>query len=526
MAGSALGPVNMASRPPQDDNSDGHWGARRHGLSPNRTRRAWSLLVSRRRSLSSERDRERGSLILVSRFAAAAVLNYAFGVALAWVLVPGSFGTVSGVQNVLLLAAGAFAAGMPWALATRIADTHGQPNAAAPHFRTALVGNVVFGALLGMGFFAAQVAGADIVRSHSYVLALVVAVEMPLMALNTVLAGAAQGSRRFGGLGTMQAGEILIKCIAGLFFVIVLHLGPVGVCLGFVAGSVGSVMIGLRTDRGLMPGRGPFARLDFVRSSGAIWLASASFIFLITADLLGLGLVGRAAGVTTGAIALYQACGILARAVYYVTDSLVDAVFPFLVGARTKTESHGWFMTAVGWVPLAIVPVQLGLIVAPGPLLRLFFPPSYASAQTLLRVLAFGTLFALMANMLIKAVIGIGRGPSAGRRMPFAAAAEVVGLIVLVPRYGAVGAAWAFCLGSVVAVALVGPLYVRAQEVRPLRPRSAPLPGGIGPDGGHTACGAEGAPARGCGPGHYRSVRFLRAGSDGRRAHGKPCRVA
>ncbi len=475
MAGRAPRPVNVANKVGEDARGDGRGGARQHGLGRSRTRRAWSLLVSRRRSLSSERTANAGSLILVSRFATAAVLNYAFGVALAWVLVPSSFGTVSGVQNVLLLAAGAFAAGMPWALATRVADTRGKPDAAAPHFRTALVGNVVFGAVLGTAFFVAQIAGADIVRTHSYLLALIVAIEMPVMALNTVLAGAAQGSRRFGGLGTMQVGEILIKCGAGLFLVTALHLGPVGVCLGFLVGSLGSVVIGLRTDRGLLPGRGPFARLDFLRSSGAIWLASASFVFLITADLLGLGIVGRAVGVSAATIALYQACGILARTVYYVTDSLVDAVFPFLVAARTKREAHGWFMTAVRWVPLVIIPVQLGFIAAPGPLLRLFFPPSYASAQSLLRVLAFGTLFALLANMLVKAMIGLGQGPSAARRMPLAAAAEVVGLVVLVPRYGAVGAAWAFCLGSGVAVALVGPIYVRAQEARLLRARTAVL---------------------------------------------------
>jgi len=51
---------------------------------------------------------------------------------------------------------GAFGAGMPWALAARIADTHGKPGAAAPHFRTALVGNVVFGAVLGTAFFVAR----------------------------------------------------------------------------------------------------------------------------------------------------------------------------------------------------------------------------------------------------------------------------------------------------------------------------------------------------------------------------------
>jgi len=47
-----------------------------------------------------------GGVILVARFAAGAVLNYAFGIALAWLLVPSQFGTVSAVQNVLLLAAG------------------------------------------------------------------------------------------------------------------------------------------------------------------------------------------------------------------------------------------------------------------------------------------------------------------------------------------------------------------------------------------------------------------------------------
>ena len=88
-------------------------------------------------------------MILVALFAASAVLNYAFGVALAWVLVPSEFGIVSAVQNVLLLAAGLLWAGLPWALARRLAETHGDPEAAKPEFRTALIANFRLGAPAG-----------------------------------------------------------------------------------------------------------------------------------------------------------------------------------------------------------------------------------------------------------------------------------------------------------------------------------------------------------------------------------------
>jgi hypothetical protein len=56
-------------------------------------------------------------VILVARFAAGAVLNYVFGIGLAWLLLPARFGIVSAVQNVLLLAAGLLTAGLPWARA-------------------------------------------------------------------------------------------------------------------------------------------------------------------------------------------------------------------------------------------------------------------------------------------------------------------------------------------------------------------------------------------------------------------------
>jgi hypothetical protein len=407
-------------------------------------------------------------VILVSRFAAGAVMNYAFGVGLAWLLVPARFGIVSAVQNVLLLAAGLLSAGLPWALAIRVAQVHGDHQAAKPEFRTALIANSTLGLGLGAAFMATQLAGPRLVPTGSRVLDLLVAVEIPLLAVNSTLAGVAQGSRRFGGLGAMQGGEILLKCVFAAVLVAGLHAGPDGVALSFFLGTAGSVLIGLRTCKGLLPGRGPLANFSFLAHSGSIWFASASMTFLITADLLGLEVAGRAAGVTAAVLASYQACSLLARASFYVSDSLVDAVFPFIARSESLRDKHRWFVAAARWVPLLIIPVQAALFAAPGPVLRTFLPHHYSTpaAQELLQVLAAGTLGALMADMLTKSLFAVGYGRQVGRRMPITVVTELAGLITLVPRYGALGAAYSYLFASLAGVILLVPLYLKALQVR------------------------------------------------------------
>jgi O-antigen/teichoic acid export membrane protein len=407
-------------------------------------------------------------VILVTRFAAGALLNYAFGIGLAWLLVPARFGIVSAAQNVLLLASGLLSAGLPWALAIRVAKTHGDPQAAKPEFRTALIANLGLGLVLGAAFMATQVSGPRLVPTGSVVLDLIVAAEIVLLAVNSTLAGVAQGSRRFAGLGTMQGGEILLKCVAAAVLVAGLHTGPAGVALSFFFGTAGSVLIGVRTCQGLLPGRGPLASFSFLADSGSIWFASASVTFLITADLLGLGVAGRAAGVTAAVLAGYQACGLLARASFYVCDALADAVFPFIAASRSLKGKHRWFVAAARWVPLLIIPIQVALFAAPGPVVRSFLPPQYAqgAAYALLRVLAAGTLGALMTNMLMKSLFATGHGRQVGRLMPLAVVAEVAALMTLVPRFGALGAAYSYLLASYLSVILLLPLYLRAVQVR------------------------------------------------------------
>lgn len=421
--------------------------------------------------MAREHSAAAGSAILITVLAASAVLNYVFGVALAWFLVPAEFGIVSAVQNVLLLAAGLLAGGLPLALTRRIAETRGDPEAAKPAFRTVLVTNVGLGLLLGTAFLAAQLSSLPLVPTHSLVLALAVAVEMPMLALNSTLVGAAVGSRRFAGVGVMQGGEILVKCTAAVLLVAALHAGPAGVALGFLIGTLGSVLVGVRAGQGLLPGRGTLAGLSFLAASGWIWFASASMIFLMTADLLGLEVIGRGAGVNAAVLAGYQACGLLARASFYVVAILSTVVFPFIAHSKSRTERHHWFMAAARWVPLVVIPVQLGICLAPGPVLGLFLPHQYSSAQTLLRVLAAGTLGAVMTNLLVEGLCAMGYGRQVGRRMAIVLVADVICLVALVPGHGAPGAAYSYLISGYLGAAVLVPLYLKSVQVRLPSPR-------------------------------------------------------
>jgi O-antigen/teichoic acid export membrane protein len=400
------------------------------------------------------------------RFAAASVLNYAFGIALAWLLVPSAFGTVSALQNLLLLTAGALAAGLPWALAVKVAGSPRAPTVDAKEIRTGVLGNVGFGLLVATAFLLMQRAGLHLIPGAGVALTLTVACTMPLIGLSTVLAGALQGSRRFGGLGAMQAGEILVKCVVAVALVVIAHLGPEGVALGFLVGSLAASAIGLRALRGLMPGPGPLARLRAFRSAVPLWAGTASFTVLLTADILALGPLGRAHGATARVLAAYQVCAILARALFYVTDALIDAVFPFMASSRqSRATSHGWFVAAVRWVPLFVVPIQLALVLAPSIALGLFFPHSYGGSGPLLRLITIGTLGLLLTNMLVKGLYALHCAGQVGRRMPCAAFVELAVLATLVPSYGAIGAAIAYSLATWTGVILLTPVYLQKQQV-------------------------------------------------------------
>ncbi|GAB7191086.1 hypothetical protein NUM3379_17930 [Kineococcus sp. NUM-3379] len=415
-------------------------------------------------ALSTPRTAAAGGVILVLRFATGSVLNYALGVLVAWLLVPEEFGVVGASQNVLLFAAGALTAGLPWALTVRMAAADTGPAEVSRILRTSLVGNLVLGVLLALALVLAQTGGLRIVPTASGALVAVLAVEIVVLALNAVLGGALQATRRFAGLGAMHSVEILVKCLVATFLVVFLDAGALGVAIGFLVGSLVATAIALRALTGVLPGWGPLAPLRSVSMAAPIWVGTVSFTAVLTVDLLGLSYLTGGGAAAAASLAAYQVCSLLARAPYFVSDALVDAVFPFMAAARDDGRGvHAWFVEAVRWIPVALLPLQLVLLIAPGPVLRLLFPEHYAPSEAVLRLLTLGTLGLMLANALVKTAYAVQEPRGIARVMPWAVLVELVGLAVLVPSHGATGAAAAYAVACWVAVAVLGRAYLRRQ---------------------------------------------------------------
>ena len=411
------------------------------------------------------RSAARGSVVLVVGVGATSVLNYAFGVTLAWLLPKDEFGAVGVMQNVVLLAGSVLAAGFPWALARAVSRDDAPAGAGARSFRTALVGNAGLGAALAVGLLVVQLATGRLLPGASgSEVALVIATVL-VLSVSSVLAGALQGWRRFDALSLARILEIGLKVLLGLALGGLAGFGVGGVALALLVSAGVGAAWACWSARDRLPGQGPLEGAGAFAAAVPIGLATTGFGLLITVDVILLTALGLGHGVTYAAIGTYQAAAILARAPFFLGDAISDAVFPFIAGSRSRAEAHRWFVAGFRWVPIGLVPLQLVLVVAPEPVLGLVFPAEYAGAATLVRIISIGTTGLLAADMLLKALIarGIRRSAAAGATM--AVAVEVITLVVLVPRLGPVGAAVGFALGAWASAGLLACAYLRQHRL-------------------------------------------------------------
>ncbi|WP_345420108.1 oligosaccharide flippase family protein [Pseudonocardia xishanensis] len=423
--------------------------------------------------MSTERGAAGGSVVLLAGIVVTAVLNYGLGVALAWLLPPAEFGGVGMLLNLLLLATSVLAAGFPWALARAVARRdHGPAERAAADeaFRAALAGNVALGGVLALAFAAVQLTTGAILPGVGALATVLAAATIVLLALGSVLLGALQGNRRFDAVGATRVLEIVIKVVLALGLVVLLGIGVSGVAVALFVAAAASAAFAWWSLRGRRPGRGRVAGLKAFASAVPMAVGTTGFGLMGTLDVLLLGAMGADYGVTVATVGIYQAAAILARAPFFVGSALSDAVFPFVAGARDRAAAHASLMTALRWVPLALVPLQLVLLVTPASVLDLVLPAGYGGAAAVARVITLGTLGLLVADMLLKALFARGFAGAVAVRVPIAVAVQLAALVVLVPRLGAVGAAWAFAAGTWTTALLLGVEYRRRFRPAAVRP--------------------------------------------------------
>ncbi|GEL18867.1 lipopolysaccharide biosynthesis protein [Pseudonocardia asaccharolytica] len=421
----------------------------------------------------AERTAAGGSVVLLAGIIVTAALNYGLGLGLAWLLPQDQFGVVAVLLTVLLLATSVLAAGFPWELARTLARADGHTSATAPAFRAAVLGNVGLGAVLAVAFLAVQLGTGRLLPDAGVGPTVLAAAAIVLLALGSVLAGALQGIRRFAALGLTRVLEVVVKTGLALALVAALGLGVTGVATALLLGAAAAAAWAWWALGDRLPGLGPVAGARTFAAAVPMAVGTTGFGLLGTLDVLLLGVLGHGHGVTTAVVAIYQAAVILARAPFFLGSALSDAVFPFIAGGRTAADAHRWLMVALRWVPLALVPLQLVLFVAPGSVLGLVFPADYAAAAPLCRIITAGTAGLIVADMLLKALFARGLASAVAGRIPVAVAVQGAALVVLIPRFGATGAALAAAAGTWTAAALLAVVYLRHHRPGTLRPGTA-----------------------------------------------------
>jgi O-antigen/teichoic acid export membrane protein len=283
--------------------------------------------------------------------------------------------------------------------------------------------------------------------------------------------------------GRSAAVLVLQRVVSALAVVaaIALGLGLVGVAAGFLSGSVvgalvmsrAVVRLGIRPDWRALTWRGIRRLVRTSHVAGVTGLASAA-LFRIDAVLLGL-LAGDAA------VGTYSAAYRLLETILFVTWAVSRAVFPVIASNPEAPRVRRGFERGFTLLTVIFLPYGVVLLLRGEELMALVFGAAFADdGAAVLRWLAFAPILFALGYLASYALMA--RGPDL-RIVAGSVAALVVNIVlnlVLIPGFGAEGAAAATVVAYLVEGALIGFFMVRTWGwPLKLAPFAAPVLGSI-----------------------------------------------
>ena len=359
----------------------------------------------------------------------------------------------------LLLAALVLHSGIPWSLTRSIAGI--VPGDRPDLVRGSLIANLGVAALVAGVLALLFVTGPLQAALEEPAILAVIIVTLPLFATISVARAAAQGWRRFGFIAALQVAEVTTKTVAGLALAAA-GLGAVGAIAGFTVGGVVAAAMGI----------GVLAMLG-IRATGGRRRPEGSDLAPMFGALLGLALLLNvdllAVKSLAGDRALaghYQAAIILANAPFFLaTSALIPPLYAAAASHADLSSSRPLLGRALATATVLILPFELLLIAVPEVVLAILFPPEYADAAPILRIMAVGNGLLMLAALVAATFQAVGRAAVPARIFLVLAAIEVPVLLLAVPAGGGQAAVITFASVSGLALAALGAAYLRAVRV-------------------------------------------------------------
>ena len=169
-----------------------------------------------------------------------------------------------------------------------------------------------------------------------------------------------------------------------------------------------------------------------------------------------------------GELGRYAAAYRFLDAVIVLAASIGGPLFPRLASVAVAAPAEARRLLEAGWRPLLVLglPLTIGTLAVADDLVALLFGSEFAGAARLLRLLILGTLPLLWVNVASHALIAVDRVWALVGVYALSVVVNVVGNAILVPRWGAAGAAVATVACEWLNLALVVRLLRSAFGIR------------------------------------------------------------
>ncbi len=361
---------------------------------------------------------------------------------------------VAFAQSALLLCGFVLQSGVPWSLSRALVpadEAHGRSL-----MRGALVANLGIGGLIGAAILCLYEAGPLRTGFGQTGVLLAVLASLPVFAISAVARATFQGRRRFGFVALLQTIEVVAKALIGIVLALA-GFRAAGAVSGFPIGALLASLIGLALLVGVARMR-PWGSVTYpaIGTVGPMFGALLGLSLVLNLDLLAVKLFV----VEPAAAGQYQAAIILANAPYFlVMSALVPVLFTQLAAHATLAETRARVAEALRIGVAIVLPAEFLFMVVPNEVLAVLFPAAYAPAAPILRLMAIGNAALIVVVVLAAAFQAIDRSWEVGRVLLGVAAAEIVVLPIVVPRFGEYGAVSTFDTAALVSCLLLAHRY-------------------------------------------------------------------
>ena len=294
-------------------------------------------------------------------------------------------------------------------------------------------------------------------------LAMLAVLSLPFLLLLIYLRGMIRGSGRIAQFNLLISFVVLIQLLILIILYILRALTLPGIVLSFVLANALTAGLGLLLTMRLTPIPLAFDWPLFkttLQYSAKAYLWNGTYFLDRRLDLVLLG-----AMVSSTALGYYATAVNIVEKLFFLPEAVATVSFPYVAGSSENEAKR--LTTAIGrqvFVLLALLSLVVGLL-APQ-IIHLLFGAEFLPAAPVLRLLLWGNLFNATSRLITVAFAGRGQPEMGALSALVSVVVRGVGIALLVPLRGIVGAAAASSVGSILANGVIVSQFSRRHGIR------------------------------------------------------------